>query len=124
MSIILNIGRAVPATGAILPASAVYAALEARGLEVLSSVHMQSDSEPTIVAEVESWTDGLGFDAAQARAIADLSADLGQDCIAAYDLSEGRGLLLGPRADAWGDFNPAFFILPDGHRLSTEEQPA
>ena len=124
VSIILNIGRAVPATGAVLPGSAVYAALEARGLNLLSSTHVQSDSEPTIVAEIESWADGIGIDAAQARAIAQLSIDLGQDCIASYDLSEGRGLLLGPRADAWGDFDPAFFILPDGSRLSTEDQPA
>lgn len=118
MSLVLNIGRRVDSTGAILPASSVYAALEALHLTVLSSVHVQSDTEPTLVVEVESWSDGIGVDAAQAAMIGALAEDLGQDCIATWDPSEGRGLLLGPRADAWGSFDPSFFVGLDGHRLS------
>ncbi len=118
MSLVLNIGRRVDSTGTILPASHVYAALEAHQLEVLSSVHVQSDTEPTLVVEVERWHEGIGVDAAQASMISRLSAALGQDCIATWDPSEGHGLLLGPRADAWGVFNPGFFVGLDGHRLS------
>lgn len=118
MSLILNIGRRVDSTGTILPASHVYAALEAHHLVVLSSVHVQSDTEPTLVVEVERWHEGIGVDAAQAATIGRLAESLQQDCIATWDPSEGRGLLLGPRADAWGEFNPEFFVGLDGQRLS------
>jgi len=39
-----------------------------------------------------------------------LGAVFGQDCYAAYCPDTGDGQLIGPRADQWGEFNPAFFI--------------
>lgn len=36
---------------------------------------------------------------------------LGQDCIAVYDGAAGE--LIGPNAEAWGDFQPAFFVRPE-----------
>lgn len=121
MPLILNIGRRIEATGAMLPVDTVYAALAAAGLDVLSSSHVASDTEPTIVVEVASWAD-YGIDAAQARAIARVSAALDQECIAVHDEDSHAGLLLGPRAHAWGDFNPDFFFGLDGRRL-TERLP-
>lgn len=32
-----------------------------------------------------------------------------QDCVAVYNPATGEGDLIGPRADAWRPFNPAFF---------------
>ena len=38
-----------------------------------------------------------------------LSADLGQDCIAAYSPDTDGGALIGPKATEWGFFNKAYF---------------
>lgn len=38
-----------------------------------------------------------------------MSTVLGQDAIAYYDHADNKGFLVGPRADAWGDFNPDYF---------------
>ena len=43
----------------------------------------------------------------------ELSADLQQDCIAAYNATGWSGELVGPNAAAWGEFNPEFFIRFD-----------
>jgi hypothetical protein len=34
-------------------------------------------------------------------------------------MSEGTGVLYGPKAEEWGPFNPEFFYLPDGTKLSS-----
>lgn len=41
---------------------------------------------------------------------------LSQDCIAAWDGSEG--VLVGPAAHAWGSFAPQFFLLLNGRTLA------
>ena len=41
--------------------------------------------------------------------IAGLSAILAQDCIGVLDADTGAGVLVGPKAAAWGDFNPEYF---------------
>jgi hypothetical protein len=71
------------------------------------TVH-ESDSEPTLVAEL---AEGIAGDALEA-----LSEALEQDCVAYVD-SLG-GALYGPKADQWGPFNPAFFLTLDGERLA------
>ncbi len=43
---------------------------------------------------------------------------LAQDCIAVYDPRTKRGRLIGPRASAWGEFTPEYFVLPTGERLA------
>ena len=41
-----------------------------------------------------------------------------QDCIAVYypgglnDMSDGQGVLFGPNAESWGDFDSNYFLLP------------
>lgn len=45
--------------------------------------------------------------------IEQLAHDLDQDCIALYNWTKYRGELIGPRAAAWGEFNPEFFIRAD-----------
>ena len=37
---------------------------------------------------------------------------LNQDCIAVYIPEQRAGLLVGPRAAAWGEFNPEYFRRP------------
>lgn len=41
-----------------------------------------------------------------------LADTLGQDCIAVFDVSEGKGYLIGRRALNWGVFDPDLFINP------------
>jgi hypothetical protein len=115
MEFILNIGLAVGAT----PSIAAHVALEivkANDFIVKSHTVAESDTEPTVVATVTY----LGVNALMClqhmRAIAD---DLQQDCIAVYRPLTGKGALIGPKAAAWGAFNPEFFIMPDGTRLAS-----
>lgn len=113
MKLILNIGLARAGKPDIGPCTALRVLREA-GFLVEASKLEQSDTERTLVAVVErrNLTDRFGHRVAQA---------LEQDCIAAYNPAiKGRvaGSLLGPKAAAWGAFNPAFFIMPDGRRLS------
>jgi len=42
----------------------------------------------------------------------DAIAQSGQDCIAIWYAEQGRGELRGPRADAWGTFDPKRFTVP------------
>jgi len=71
------------------------------------TVH-ESDSEPTLVAELSAGLDG--------DALLILSEVLEQDCVAYVD-SLG-GALYGPKATDWGPFNPAFFLNLTGQRLA------
>lgn len=47
-----------------------------------------------------------------------MAARLCQDCIAVLD-EKGKGALVGPRARAWGEFNPAYFRQPDAAGLES-----
>ena len=116
MKFILNIGLASEAYGVI---RATDALLVARRFfpSFLSITTVQSDTEPTLVLEVDAHAHPRTEPVR--AAIHKLAEILGQDCIAAY--ANGVGRLIGPRAAAWGAFNPEFFILPDGSRLA---QPA
>ena len=110
MKLILNIGLDVQATRQI----AAHVALEivkANGFIVHSSKVIESDTEPTLVVEVSGY-------GSLRKALETISTDLHQDCIAVWVPESAVGRLVGPRADKWGAFNPEFFIMPDGRRLS------
>lgn len=114
MKFILNIGLDVKATSQI----AAHVALEivkAHDFIVHKHKVVQSDTEPTLVAEVSG-----GFPAAPYR----IAYDLQQDCIAVYDPVKKSGELLGPQSHRWGIFNPAFFFLIDGSRLAAQKVAA
>lgn len=69
----------------------------------------QSASEETALYAIE----GGMTNTLRAR-IDRLAHALRQDCIAAFDTETGRGELIGPRAAAWGDFNPEYFLTAPG----------
>jgi hypothetical protein len=104
--IILNIGLEAN-DGSEVNERAALAAVLGRTRAVSCGIR-QSDTERTLVVIAEA----LSTTAAWTIAVA-----LKQDCIAVYDTDAKRGRLIGPRADAWGAFEPAYFILPDGTRL-------
>lgn len=120
MALILNIGLNLP-RGGTLQATTALRAMEAYGLPAQSAALHHSDTEATLVATVRPGQVPPGKCATvQVRKLAHA---LGQDCIAAYWDRERTGALLGPRAAAWGEFNPEFFILPGGHRLAAPAVP-
>lgn len=112
MSATLNIGLNVGQTVAALTPLAVLAVLRSTGRQALREALVESDTEPTLVVEVDVPFSG--------PSLAALSERLKQDAVAQWDGQ--RGLLAGPRAADWGPFDPAFFFTLDGARLA--EQPA
>lgn len=106
----VNVGLAVHGGGAITPEE-VGAALKAVGVDVLRSATHQSDTEPTLIAELSRPL--------TPQEAHDVSAALKQDAIAQVT-PEGGGLF-GPKAADWGQFNPDFFLTMNGNRLSSGE---
>lgn len=47
-----------------------------------------------------------------------LATELAQDCVAVQDAS-GYGLLIGPYASTWGEFNPDYFVQEGSTSLDT-----
>jgi len=78
----------------------------------------QSDTEPTLVVEVDTDIPRLGAVSAAADLLA---VELKQEAIAVAPLSADGvswGVLRGPMAERWGAFNPAYFLLLDGKRAA------
>ena len=123
MQYIINIGldNMPSEAGNTVGRRALFAAraLRAHGFTTIATQVLNSDTEPTLVAEVKS---GYSYTPAAVR-IAELSSALNQDCIATL-FPDGSGALLGPRAAAWGTFNPEYFFLLDGSRLAQPLQAA
>jgi hypothetical protein len=84
------------------------------GLEVRDFKIFQSDSEPTAVVVIRQDKSNP-LCTQDLREIAEF---LYQDAIAWYYPAHSRGELFGPKAEAWGPFNPQYFLMPDGRRLS------
>lgn len=61
---------------------------------------VQAGSEDTLVVVLPGKVDTV--------AVFELALDMAQDCIAVLDYG-GRGTLVGPYHEAWGEFNPAYF---------------
>ena len=110
---ILNIGLNT-ADGAVT-AEQARQVLAANEFLITRDAVLESDTEPTLVAEVIS-TAASPFVVLQL--LHRVAEELDQDCIAVYRGLTGDGALIGPRAAEWGPFNPEFFLLLDGRRLS------
>jgi len=121
----LNVGLHVSVTGEYIKPSLALAVVESILTPVIiKSRVQQSSTEPTLIAKVKMEGYGLTLASVHA-AIYKVAAMLGQDCIAVldcdpvehaprYDRSHNlKGWLIGPRAEAWGEFNPEYFILFD-----------
>lgn len=106
--LLLNVGLAVNPENARalgrerLRVLDVVGALTAMNAEILRLEVRQSNTEPTAVVEIR--TD------ASDSILEVLSAVLWQEAVAFWDIGSERGFLLGPKASAWGPFNPEFFL--------------
>lgn len=106
--IILNIGLDVEGDNP-LKVFEVCRALRAAGFVQITGRIVQSDSEETFV------TQGFGISDA---VVHQLAVELGQEAIALFDLLHDEGRMVGPEKEKWGEFNPAYFFLPNGSRMS------
>lgn len=104
----VNIGLDVPGGGRLTPEEAA-AVLERVGARPIRMTVAQSDTEPTLIAELER--------ALTPEEAHDVSVALRQEAIAQVD-ETGRGELYGPMADNWRPFNGDYFIHPSGKRLT------
>jgi hypothetical protein len=95
----LNIGLDVPAGGRVSIGEALLSIMEA-GSEIIRWKIGQSETEATLVAEVDRIAEG---------AAASISGLLGQDCIAVRK-ADGSGYIAGDKASDWGPFNSDYFI--------------
>lgn len=111
--LILNIGLAREAKSNISVGTVLREILASSNIRLLSHCVRHSDSEQTVVAVVEPVEDFGAF----LVSVDFLSRLLGQDCIAVWSTKSGQGTLVGPNAHKWGQFNPAYFVLPNGDRL-------
>lgn len=102
----LNIGLARDGQSDLSPAEA-FEALQKR-FEVGEYRVAQSGTELTLIAEVKFGDGAIAWDEARLQ-LYYLSVGLSQDCIAILR-ADGIGKLVGPRADAWGEFNPEYFL--------------
>lgn len=122
--LILNIGLRRSDTGELLSYLFVEQSLRDLGLDVRDFKLFQSNSEPTAVVVIKAlnWmpTDsGSGSKyGAQATVQNEVAPLFKQEAVAVYDPQHGIGVLVGPKAAAWGDFDPQYFLMPDGRRLS------
>ena len=110
IEVVANIGLRIDATGEVMKVETVLDACRDCGVIVIGKpAVVNSDTEPTMV---------LAIAAPSSADVHDLSKQLQQDCIAVYDARNWRGRMIGPKPEAWGDFDPKFFFLSTGKRLS------
>ena len=113
---ILNIGHARKGLPNITNLD-VLKALTKVGFVVYSAEVFESDSEPTSVVVVEQIDQLNGINGY----IRQLATATSQEVISALHIDTRKGRMLGATIDlddAWGDFNPELFIMPDGSRLA------
>jgi hypothetical protein len=117
MQVILNIGLARAGKDNLDPAK-VERALWSNGIATLDAKIVESDTEPTLVIRTADITARNEAGNKFVDWVYNVSVALEQDCIAAYLPAFNMGQLIGPRAAAWGEFNPEFFFNIDGQRLA------
>lgn len=106
----LNIGLDTN-DGKVLGIGRIANSLENHGYTISKISVVESDTEPTAVVDViaQAW----------AKNMYSVAQDLAQDAIA---VSTGgdliQGVLVGPSAENWGEFNPEYFFMHDGTRMS------
>lgn len=137
MKYILNIGRAVAGSDRLLTVMEIHDALRAEGFTILHSSTHLSGTEPTQVVEVddhgadfrkpsiyselaEKWLSMEKACTVQINWGCRLAVRLHQEAIAVWCPALNAGGLRGPQVFKWGSFNPEFFVMPNGTKLSEQ----
>lgn len=105
----LNIGLDC-SNGRMLTVGRIATTLELFGYSIHRLTVVESDTEPTAVVDVTA-AEGAGqmYDVALALTQEAIAVATGGDLI--------QGVLVGPGAENWGEFNPNFFFMHDGSRM-------
>ncbi len=125
MRVILNVGLKVGRTNETISLADVTRAFRrifGAGARMNVFEH-QSDTEATAVISFEWGVSRMAFGLALHGCIRQLAQATKQEVIPAYKPERMKGVMLGATIDlddAWGDFNPALFIMPDGSRLGAD----
>lgn len=108
-AVTLNIGLSTAELrgGGELSRARVMRVLRRTGANVLADSRHVSDSEPTLVVDLDRPL--------TAEEGNEVSAALDQQAIVQRSV-DGSGELFGPMAEAWGPYNPKLFVMPDGDR--------
>lgn len=108
-AVTLNIGLSTTELrgGGELSRARVMRVLRRAGVNVLADSRHVSDSEPTLVVDLDRPL--------TAEEGSEVSAALDQEAIVQRSV-DGTGELFGPQAENWGPYNPAYFVMPDGDR--------
>lgn len=106
LNIGLHVGQAPYLT--YLPVFSALRTVRHHGGVFRDSAVRKSGTEDTLVIDLD--------EPLNARVLAELSSALNQEAIAQW--SSRGGELRGPKAEAWGEFDPSQFLLLDGRRLS------
>lgn len=110
MKTILNIGRDIGDHPNALSLREILGAVIGFGIKVDALRVIDIDGAEGCVVVESSDADSCN--------LYGLAALLGQDCIAVYDPIAREGTLIGPKAGAWGEFNPAYFWDINGRVLA------
>lgn len=109
----LNIGLAREGKPT-LGAGTVLRELAGIGMVIYAHAGHHSATEPTLVARVSYH----GSAQALGNLLYQVADSLGQDCIAVVNDTTSAQTLIGPRADKWLPFNPAYFLTLNGAYLA------
>lgn len=110
IALYLNVGlRSSQKYGPVHDVSAQYVVDKLRdlGFKVETAEVRRSATEDTLVAAVSFAGGTVGRGALFA-----LAHMCRQDCVASYNPETRVGSLVGPHAEAWGDFKVEFFLFP------------
>ena len=102
-----------PASRTLHPQT-VLALLQELGVRIHSYAVQQSDSEPTLVVRTNALL--------TPERVSTLCTVLRQEAMVQYSHVAKTGWVEGPMAENWGSFNPEYFVLIDGRRLSETEE--
>lgn len=112
---LLNVGLHIGGGVEKVEPQAVLEALKARGIKAKTFEVAQSQTEPTLVVELDrALTPKEGHD---------LAVLFKQDAIAQEIPGKG-GALYGPKSEEWGPFNPEFFLKPKDPAIRQTNDPA
>lgn len=104
----LNIGMAVKGQ-ANLTDDEIQAALKEFGITPTQFKIHPSATEPTFVVDISKPL--------SKEQLYKLSERLRQSAIPQFELGSGKGMMAGPKAAEWGEFNPDYFLGMDGKAM-------